>query len=89
MSRAPSEGTTVTDLLRLGYSVERAEREATHVIIPRAQHETLMEALDNSQSLLVAILHEQRPEEEIEAQIIENRAALRTAGINPSEGAAA
>jgi hypothetical protein len=42
--RAPSEGATVSDLLRMGYSVERAEREATHVILPRRQYDALMAA---------------------------------------------
>jgi hypothetical protein len=36
----------------------------------------LIEALDNSQSLLVAMLNEHRPEKEIEDQIIANRIAL-------------
>jgi hypothetical protein len=38
--------------------------------------ESMRKALENSQSLLVAMLNEQRPTEEIEAQISENRAAL-------------
>lgn len=59
----------------------RAATTATHVTIPHTEHEALRAALDNSQSLLVAMLHEQRPEKEIEDQIVENRAALRAAGI--------
>ena len=39
----------------------------------------LAEALRETQSLLVTMLHEQRPRDEIEAQIIENRAALSKA----------
>lgn len=34
------------------------------------------EALENSNSLFVAMLHEMRPADEIEAQIIENRNAI-------------
>lgn len=45
--------------------------------------QALVTALDNSQSLLVAMLHEQRPEEEIEKQIAENRAALNAVGASP------
>lgn len=37
---------------------------------------SILEALENSQSLLVALLHEIRPTEEIEKQIIENRDAM-------------
>jgi len=35
-----------------------------------------LEALENSQSLLVSMLIEPRPTDEIEAQVVENRAAL-------------
>lgn len=46
--------------------------------------EALREALEDSQSLLVAMLHEARPATEIEAQIVANRAAL-----SPVSGSAA
>lgn len=39
----------------------------------------LVEALEETQSLLTAMLHEQRPRSEIEAQIAENRAAIAKA----------
>jgi hypothetical protein len=42
----------------------------------RDEIERLRNALDSSQSLLVAILSEKRPMEEIETQIAENREAL-------------
>ena len=41
-----------------------------------AEIERLRAALDNSQSLLTAMLIERRPQNEIESQIIENRGAL-------------
>jgi len=41
--------------------------------------EKLLIALDNSSSLLTAMLLERRPEKEIEDQILENRAALNSA----------
>jgi hypothetical protein len=41
--------------------------------------EKLLIALDNSSSLLTAMLMEKRPDKEIEDQIIENRAALNFA----------
>lgn len=40
----------------------------------------LLVALRETQSLLVAMLLEKRPEAEIEAQIVQNRAALTKAG---------
>lgn len=43
------------------------------------------EALDNSNSLLAAMLHEHRPAGEIEDQIVENRRALATLGPRTSE----
>lgn len=52
------------------------------VQVPRSQYEKLVEALDDSQSLLVAILGERRPESEIEKQIYENRAALSAANLS-------
>ncbi|MEJ2897752.1 hypothetical protein RVU96_17695 [Bordetella avium] len=39
----------------------------------------LLEALQETQSLLTAMLHEQRPQSEVEAQIAENRAAIAKA----------
>lgn len=44
-----------------------------------AEIERLRAALNNSQSLLVATLLENRPEAEVEAQVSENRDALGTA----------
>lgn len=41
--------------------------------------EKLLIALDNSSSLLTAMLLEKRPEKEIEDQILENREALNAA----------
>lgn len=41
--------------------------------------DVLLEALDNSQSLLVTMLNEHRPEKEIEDQIIANRVAIAKA----------
>ncbi len=49
--------------------------------------EQMRQALDNSQSLLVAMLHEQRSEEEIEIQIVENRIALNRASFSTKEDA--
>jgi hypothetical protein len=58
-----------------GSEIDRYEREAL-----RKRFAPLLEgirnALDNSQSLLVASLNEKRPTDEIEAQIAENRKAL-------------
>jgi hypothetical protein len=51
-----SDGTTVTDLLRAGYSVERAERDATHVLVPRAEHAALMAAAQENASLAALLL---------------------------------
>jgi hypothetical protein len=45
----------------------------------RQDAERMREALDNSQGLLVAMLLESRPQDEIERQIVENRAALQGA----------
>lgn len=39
----------------------------------------LFKALEESQSLLAAMLHESRPRKEIEAQMLENRSALNSA----------
>lgn len=47
----------------------------------KAAFADLVRELEESQSLLVAMLHEQRPEKEIEDQIIANRAALTKAGV--------
>lgn len=41
-----------------------------------AERDLLLEAPEESQSLLASLLHEQRPENEIEEQIIENRWAI-------------
>jgi hypothetical protein len=50
-----------------------------------ARHpDQLRTALDDSQSLLAAILLESRPDSEIEAQIIENRVALQQRGNQQS-----
>ncbi len=49
--------------------------------------ERLVEALENSQSLLVAILNEPRPVAEIEAQIKENRTALSPGFFGECENA--
>lgn len=46
--------------------------------------EKLLIALDNSQSLLTAMLLEKRSEKEIEAQIKENREALNAATNPPN-----
>jgi hypothetical protein len=72
MSSAPSDGTTVSDLLRLGYSVERAEREATHVTIPRPQYEALIAALEATRLFEAAELFHANCEEcdgEIEMEL--------------------
>jgi hypothetical protein len=50
--------------------IARAERA-------EAERDAMREALDNSQSLLVALLVEPRVPSEIEKQIVENRAALQ------------
>lgn len=47
---------------------------------PQPEQSGLVEALDESQSLLVAMLHEQRPASEIESQVIANRDALSAQG---------
>lgn len=39
----------------------------------------LLKALEETQSLLAAMLHESRPRKEIEAQMLENRAAIAKA----------
>ncbi|WP_155897524.1 hypothetical protein [Aureimonas ureilytica] len=58
------------------------DEECAHLIAAAPE---MMEALRETQSLLVAMLHEQRPRAEIEAQIVENRAALPKAeGRSPS-----
>lgn len=41
-----------------------------------AERDLLLEVLEESQSLLASLLHEQRPENEIEEQIIENRRVI-------------
>lgn len=41
-----------------------------------ADYDRMRDALEESQSLLAAMLHEQRPASEIQAQMIDNRAAL-------------
>lgn len=41
-----------------------------------ADRDLLLEALEESQSLLASLFHEQRPENEIEEQIIENRRVI-------------
>lgn len=46
----------------------------------------LYDALDNSSSLLTAMLLEKRPDEEIEAQISENRAVLNSAKFADKNG---
>lgn len=46
------------------------------VCVPRAQYETLIEAIEDSNSLFAAMLIEDRPHEEIETQIGVNRFAL-------------
>jgi hypothetical protein len=48
-------------------------------VLWKRQVALLREALDNSQGLLVAMLHEARPQDEIDRQIVENRAALNAA----------
>lgn len=44
-------------------------------------YEAAVKALEETQGLLTAMLLEQRPKSEIEAQIAENDTALRAAGI--------
>ena len=46
--------------------------------------ETARSALDDSNSLLAAMLHEQRPQDEIEIQIVENRNAITKIEASPA-----
>jgi hypothetical protein len=55
------------------------QANAAFIVKAVNSHDALVTALDNSSSLLVAMLHEKRPDDEIETQIIENRAALKGA----------
>jgi hypothetical protein len=60
-----------------GDAVDKYERDVLRKNFGAILEPTAMrEALDNSQSLLVAMLNEQRPAAEIEQQIAENRTAL-------------
>jgi len=80
VSRAPSEGDTVTDLLRRGYSLERAEKESTHVLTTRPQYKALMAAA----KALVNISADALRTEHWKA-VDEALAALRAAGIDMEE----
>lgn len=70
-----------------GSSVDKYERDVLRkkfaAILKPTNGTALEAALDNSQSLLVAILGERRPTKEIEEQIAENRAALTPGFFDP------
>lgn len=57
-------------------SPERVTELLDHIDAQAAEIARLREALEESQSLFAAMLHEQRPRCEIEDQMIDNRAAL-------------
>lgn len=46
-----------------------------------SERDALKEALEESQSLFAAMLHEQRPRSEIEEQMLDNRAALTKSAL--------
>lgn len=59
-----------------GIGSEREARLISERDFLLAERDRLREALEESQSLFAAMLHEQRPRCEIEDQMIDNRAAL-------------
>ena len=70
-----------------GDAVDKYEREVLRKKFSAILQPTAMcEALDNSQSLLVAMLNEPRPPSEIEQQIAENREALSPGFFNQQLG---